>query len=261
MSEADSTSYRCECMSSQAVSSILESASNMRCQVVGLAGTQEDTARAGTAHAGSVCCCWPQLPGMNVNARTGLKWPSSVCSSLPEAVSNTPTVPSMLPHARRLPSGLYATLRTKRSFLKLSSPCGPRLKSSVCTSLGPQFIQSYALLSKCKRNAERKTLLYALKLNLHLCSPQGEPGLPLLLPSLRSLPTRSSPCWCCHLCLESIRPWHAAIRAAAQWHSQNASLHHKLDGWEHGLHLLLQFGAGRQPVQRLFAMSPTAEFR
>ena len=40
MSEADSTSYRCECMSSQAVSSILESASNVRCQAVGLVTTQ-----------------------------------------------------------------------------------------------------------------------------------------------------------------------------------------------------------------------------
>mmetsp|Transcript_33252 Transcript_33252/g.81714 ORF Transcript_33252/g.81714 Transcript_33252/m.81714 type:complete len:252 (+) Transcript_33252:151-906(+) len=58
---------------------------------------------------------------LNASDRTGMAWPSRVCSSFPDPVSNTATVPSMAPHATRRPSPLYATLCTKRPCLGLSA--------------------------------------------------------------------------------------------------------------------------------------------
>jgi hypothetical protein len=46
----------------------------------------------------------PLPPGVKHRSRTGLKWPSSVCSSWAVATSNTATVPSMPPAASRRPS-------------------------------------------------------------------------------------------------------------------------------------------------------------
>ncbi len=62
-------------------------------------------------------------PGVKQTSLTGLWCPVRVCMSCPEGTSNSATVPSMTPHARRFPSGLNATLSTNFSRLCFSSAC------------------------------------------------------------------------------------------------------------------------------------------
>ena len=62
-------------------------------------------------------------PGVKQTSLTGLWCPVRVCINCPEGTSNNATVPSMTPHARRFPSGLYATLSTNFSRLCFSSAC------------------------------------------------------------------------------------------------------------------------------------------
>lgn len=104
-------------MSSHAVSSILESTSSAAL----VSECREGRHQAGGSHSKAVWGCG--TPGVKHSERTGLKCPSSVWSKLPVAMSKTATLPSMLPLARRRPSGLCATLSTKLSFLKASSAC------------------------------------------------------------------------------------------------------------------------------------------
>ena len=59
-----------------------------------------------------------EVPGGASGRRT-----TSVCISFAVATSNTATVPSMVPHASRRPSGLYASDSTKEPARSLCSAC------------------------------------------------------------------------------------------------------------------------------------------
>mmetsp|Transcript_22951 Transcript_22951/g.58652 ORF Transcript_22951/g.58652 Transcript_22951/m.58652 type:complete len:224 (+) Transcript_22951:564-1235(+) len=84
--------------------------------------------------------------GVKARDRTGLWWPSITPTLWPVVVSNTATVPSMAPHARRLPSGLYATLSTKRSLVFERSSLAAGRGSSVCLVSCPSSPTSHSTM-------------------------------------------------------------------------------------------------------------------
>mmetsp|Transcript_30007 Transcript_30007/g.88998 ORF Transcript_30007/g.88998 Transcript_30007/m.88998 type:complete len:235 (-) Transcript_30007:857-1561(-) len=92
-----STSCMLTCMSSDAVSSVLQS-------------------------------------GMNESERTGLVWPSHTHSGCSVVQSHTATVPSDAPHATRLPSGAYAMLSAKRCGEPVAAAASPPLAAAAAAA-------------------------------------------------------------------------------------------------------------------------------